>query len=142
MERNRFIRLRRTGRTTRARTRRKGPTKAGMENGIDKLVANAREATGFLKALSHEGRLMVLCLLVDGEKSVAEIERALRLRQPAISQQLARLRSDQLVGTRRHGKHMYYSLARSEVREVIETLHRVFCQPRFKRQAPRHRSPD
>lgn len=96
---------------------------------LDTLVANAREASEFLKALSHEARLMILCLLATGEKSVSEIEQTLRLRQPAVSQQLARLRIDNLVDTRRDGKNIYYSLTRTEVREVIEALHRAFCAP-------------
>ena len=96
---------------------------------LDTLVGNAREASEFLKALSHEARLMILCLLASGEKSVTEIEQTLRLRQPAVSQQLARLRSDNLVETRRDGKSIYYSLARTEVRDVIEALHRAFCAP-------------
>ena len=97
---------------------------------IDMMVANAREASGFLKALSHEARLVILCLLIDGEKSVTEIEQLLSLRQPAVSQQLARLRADDLVETRRDGKNIYYSLARPEVREIIDALHRAFCRPR------------
>lgn len=96
---------------------------------LDTLVSNAREASEFLKALSHEARLMILCLLASGEKSVTEIEQTLRLRQPAVSQQLARLRSDNLVETRRDGKSIYYSLARTEVREVINALHHAFCAP-------------
>lgn len=96
---------------------------------LDTLVANARGASEFLKALSHEARLMILCLLVDGEKSVSDIEQTLKLRQPAVSQQLARLRVDDLVEARRDGKNIYYSLARSEVRDIIEALHRAFCKP-------------
>lgn len=99
------------------------------DNDLDTLAANAREASELLKALSHEGRLMILCLLAAGEKSVTEIEHTLSLRQPAVSQQLARLRSDNLVETRRDGKNIYYSLARPEVREVIKALHRAFCAP-------------
>jgi len=96
---------------------------------VDMLLANARQASEFLKALSHEARLVILCLLSEGEKSVTEIEQTLRLRQPAVSQQLARLRADGLVETRRDGKNIYYSLARSEVRDVIVALHRAFCRP-------------
>jgi DNA-binding transcriptional ArsR family regulator len=99
---------------------------------IDQLLDNAREASAFLKALSHEARLVILCLLIDGEKSVTEIEEMLNLRQPAVSQQLARLRADDLVESRRDGKNIYYSLARSEVHEVIEALHRAFCRPRHR----------
>ena len=100
---------------------------AGLD--ID-MMANARQASDFLKALSHEVRLIILCFLIDGEKSVSEIEKMLKLRQPAVSQQLARLRADGLVETRRSGKNIYYSLARSEVRDVIGALHDAFCKPR------------
>lgn len=95
---------------------------------IDALLANAREASEFLKALSHEARLVILCTLIDGEKSVSELEQMLSLRQPAVSQQLARLRADNLVETRREGKNIFYSLARPEVVEVIGALYRAFCK--------------
>ena len=81
---------------------------------IDALIASAQEASGFLKALAHEARLLILCLLIEEEKSVTAIEDILSLRQPAISQQLARLRADGLVETRREGKNIFYSLARPE----------------------------
>ena len=97
---------------------------------LDMLLANARSASEFLKALSHEARLVILCMLIEGEKSVTEIEQILNLRQPAVSQQLARLRADNLVETRREGKNIYYSLARSDVRDVIEALHKAFCRPK------------
>ena len=100
---------------------------------LDMLLANAQQASDFLKALSHEVRLLILCFLVEGEKSVSEIEKMLKLRQPAVSQQLARLRADGLVETRRNGKNIYYSLARTEVREVIQVLHDAFCRPRKSR---------
>jgi DNA-binding transcriptional ArsR family regulator len=100
---------------------------------IDTMVDNAREASAFLKALSHEARLVILCLLIDGERSVTEIEQMLSLRQPAVSQQLARLREDKLVETRRDGKNIYYSLARPEVREIIGALHSAFCRPMRRR---------
>ncbi len=96
---------------------------------VDELLANAREASEFLKALSHETRLVILCLLIEGRKSVGELERALGLRQPLISQQLARLRADDLVQAVRDGKNIYYSIARPEVLEVIGSLHRAFCKP-------------
>jgi DNA-binding transcriptional ArsR family regulator len=72
-------------------------TSTQSDRDTNALLANAREASEFLKALSHEARLVILCLLVDGEKSVSELEKTLSLRQPAISQQLARLRADDLV---------------------------------------------
>jgi DNA-binding transcriptional ArsR family regulator len=104
--------------------------KAAASLDLDMLRDNARLASEFLKALSHEVRLLILCFLFEGEKSVSEIEKMLKLRQPAVSQQLARLRADGLVETRRNGKNIYYSLARSEVRDVIQVLHDVFCHAR------------
>ena len=95
---------------------------------IDEMLANAQAASDLLKALSHETRLVILCLLIDGEKSVSEIEGLLNLRQPAVSQQLARLRADNLVDTRRDGKNVYYGIARPEVIEIIEALNRAFCK--------------
>lgn len=94
---------------------------------VDQLLANARQASEFLKALSHETRLIILCVLIEGEKSVTELEAMLDMRQPAVSQQLARLRADDLVASRRDGKNIYYSLARPEVIEVIGALQRAFC---------------
>lgn len=96
---------------------------------IGELLVQARQACELLKALSHEARLVVLCQLAEGEKTVTELEQLLGLRQPALSQQLARLRSDGLVATRRDGRNIYYALARAEVRDIIIALHKAFCQP-------------
>jgi DNA-binding transcriptional ArsR family regulator len=94
------------------------------------MADSAREATELLRALANETRLMILCMLADGEKSVGELEELLDMRQPTVSQQLARLRGDRLVATRRDGKAIYYSLASSEAKEVIEVLYRMYCAPR------------
>ncbi|MEX0852331.1 MAG: metalloregulator ArsR/SmtB family transcription factor [Bauldia sp.] len=94
---------------------------------IDDMLDNARGASAFLKALSHETRLVILCLLIDGDKTVGELEQKLNLRQPLVSQQLARLRADDLVEARRDGKNIYYSIARPEVVEIIGVLYRSFC---------------
>lgn len=115
--------------TTTTRSKPAVPSKL-TENDVAALMEQARLASEFLKAFSHEARLVILCLLVEGEKSVSELEHLLKLRQPAVSQQLARLRADDLVEVRREGKNMYYSLARPEVREIISVLHRVFCNVR------------
>lgn len=96
--------------------------------GFDALSTGAREASEFLKALAHEGRLRILCQLIGGERTVTDIEKLLNLRQPAVSQLLARLRADGLVETRREGQSIFYSLARPEVREVIGVLYPAFCQ--------------
>ncbi len=93
------------------------------------LRAKARRASEFLKALSHEGRLLILCILMEGERSVSEIEEIMDLPQAAVSQQLARLRLDGLVKTRREGRSIYYSLAGEDVKTVMGTLHDVFCGP-------------
>jgi len=94
---------------------------------LERMVDNARRASEFLKALAHESRLIMLCILADGEKSVSELEYELGLRQPTVSQQLARLRADGLVSTRRDGKTIYYSLASDEARIVIGAIYDVFC---------------
>lgn len=113
----------------------------GDDLDVDALISSAQQASVFLKALAHEARLLILCLLIEKEKSVTEIEEILSLRQPTISQQLARLRADGLVEARRDGKNIYYSLARAEVHEVIGALHRAFCRQPQPRLRTSHGSP-
>jgi DNA-binding transcriptional ArsR family regulator len=96
----------------------------------DGMAAKAKEASEFLKALAHESRLMILCLLCEGEKSVTELEHILALRQPTVSQQPARLRAEGSVMARRDGKTMHYSLASEDVRVIIDAVHAVFCRNR------------
>lgn len=86
------------------------------------LQQRAHVATEMLKGMAHESRLVILCLLYQGEKSVTALECILELRQPTISQQLARLRNDKLVRTRRDGKMVYYSIASDEARHIVELL--------------------
>ena len=100
---------------------------------LDRMAENAKRASDFLKALAHESRLLMLCILAEGEKSVSELEQELELRQPTVSQQLARLRADGLVSTRRDGKVVYYSLASDEARTVIGAIYDVFCRKLRKR---------
>ncbi len=100
---------------------------------IDRMAGNAKRASEFLKALAHESRLMMLCILAEGEKSVSELEGHLGLRQPTVSQQLARLRADGLVTTRRDGKTIYYSVASDEARTIIGAVYDVFCRKARKR---------
>lgn len=88
----------------------------------------AGAASDFLKALAHESRLLLLCLVAERERSVTELENILSLRQPAVSQQLARLRIDGLVTTRREGKAIYYSLASDDVRQIMGVLYDIFCR--------------
>lgn len=94
---------------------------------LDALMRNAREASDFLKALAHESRLLLLCLIAEKERSVGELESILSLRQPTVSQQLARLRFDDLVTARRDGTTVYYSLANENVRQVIRVVYNIFC---------------
>ena len=86
-------------------------------------------ASAFLKALSHEGRLMILFHLSDGERSVSELERRLGARQAAVSQQLARLRSDGLVVSRRIGKTIIYRINDPRVGQMISLVGNMFSKP-------------
>lgn len=95
---------------------------------LGQMVHNARDAADFLKALAHESRLLILCLLSEGEKSVSELEALLSQRQSAVSQQLARLRLEGLVSNRRDGKTIYYSLANDDVRTILGAVYKVFCR--------------
>ena len=96
---------------------------------LEALMRSARKASDFLKALSHENRLLLLCLLAERERSVGELENILSLRQPTVSQQLARLRYDGLVTTRRDGKAIYYSIADENVRQIITVIYSIYCEP-------------
>ena len=93
----------------------------------DDLMDRARDASAFLKAIAHESRLLILCTLAEGEKSVGELERLLKQRQAGISQQLARLRAEGLVKARRDGKMVYYSLSSDEARAVVGIVYQMFC---------------
>lgn len=96
---------------------------------LAELMAQATKASELLKALSHETRLLILCLLSEGEKSVSELEEIMSMPQAAVSQQLARLRFDRLVNTRREGRTMHYSIAGEEVTAIIDQLYGIFCAP-------------
>ncbi len=95
---------------------------------LENLMQNARRASEFLKALAHETRLLLVCLLSEREHSVTELETILALRQPAVSQQLARLRLDGLVATRREGKTIYYRLNGAEIQGIACAIHDLFCR--------------
>ncbi|MBT3658884.1 MAG: winged helix-turn-helix transcriptional regulator [Rhodospirillaceae bacterium] len=94
---------------------------------LEDVYTNAKLASQFLKALANENRLVILCTLADGEKNVGELEEILGIRQPTLSQQLARLRTEKLVGTRRESKQIYYHLASEEAQQVIGLLYELFC---------------
>jgi DNA-binding transcriptional ArsR family regulator len=94
----------------------------------DLLAERAEAAAGFLKALSHEGRLMILCHLTRGEKTVTELEGLLGARQAAVSQQLARLREEGLVQARREGKAIHYAISDPKVEKLIALVYDMFCR--------------
>lgn len=106
------------------------PTAVDMPETVDAgaMTERAAAAAAFLKALSHEGRLMILCHLISGEKSVTELEQLLSSRQAAVSQQLARLRLEGLVYARRDGKSIYYSLQDPKVLRMISLVHEMYCE--------------
>lgn len=91
------------------------------------ISAAADEAAACLRALSNPARLRLLCALVDGERNVGDLESSLGLSQAYVSQQLARLRSEELVSARRDGRIVYYALADSRVRPILEVLYAQFC---------------
>ncbi len=94
---------------------------------LEQLQESARRASNLLKAMSNEHRLLILCQLLKGEKSVGELEKLIGLSQSALSQHLARLRRDDLVKTRRSAQTIYYSLKGEEASAVIDTLYGLYC---------------
>ncbi|MDF2368196.1 helix-turn-helix transcriptional regulator [Sneathiella sp.] len=93
------------------------------------MIASAEAAAKLMRSLSHPQRLLVLCALVEGEKSVAKLRQELGIEQVPMSQQLIRLRSDGLVKSRREGTTVHYRIASHEVFAVVEALHSSFCEP-------------
>ena len=91
------------------------------------MTQRASEAAAFMKALAHEGRMMILCHLSSGEKTVTELEQLLDQRQAAVSQQLARLRSEGLVSCRRDGKARLYSVSDPRAAQVVGLMYQLFC---------------
>lgn len=106
-----------------------GEAKFEAFGGVSGSQPAVGRATAFLKAIAHEGRLEILCLLGDGERTVGEIEASLGLSQAAVSQQLMRLRAEGLVEARRDGRFIHYRLERPEVRAIIRELREAFCKP-------------
>jgi DNA-binding transcriptional ArsR family regulator len=95
---------------------------------LEELAIHADEATSLLKALANKNRLMVLCMLSEGELSVSELQEQLPLSQSALSQHLAVLRQDGLVGTRRKSQTIFYSLADEKASQIIAVLHQLYCE--------------
>jgi len=95
---------------------------------MDRMVKNAERACNFLKSIAHEGRMMILFYLATGEKTVTELENLLSARQPAVSQQLGRLRMEGLVVPRREGKTIYYRLADERPKQIMAVVYDLFCK--------------
>lgn len=93
------------------------------------LSSNSSRASVVLRSLANENRLTILCLLAEGEKSVGELEMLTGARQPSVSQQLARLRADGLVDSRRAGKTIFYRLDDDRTRRILEFLDELYCLP-------------
>jgi DNA-binding transcriptional ArsR family regulator len=101
------------------------------------MIPAANSAAELMRSLSHPQRLLALCALVDGEKSVAELRQELGIDQVPMSQQLMRLRADGLVEARREGTTVYYSIVRPEIRTVVGALQTAFCPPSRGRKGTR-----
>jgi DNA-binding transcriptional ArsR family regulator len=95
---------------------------------LGELHDMASHAVELLKAMANEWRLMILCQLAEGEKTVSELQEILGLSQSALSQHLAVLRRERIVKARKHAQSVTYSLAGMEAPKVMNTLHEVFCE--------------
>jgi DNA-binding transcriptional ArsR family regulator len=89
----------------------------------------AAQATAMLRLLANEDRLLLLCQLSQGECCVSELEELLGIQQPTLSQQLGVLRNEEVVTTRREGKHIYYEVADQRMLTLLTTLYQLFCSP-------------
>lgn len=104
-------------------------TESAPTLGIAELQHRAQEAAALLKALANPDRLLLLCHLLEAERTVAELGEITGIVQPTLSQQLGVLRHEELVTTRREGKFIHYRVASHAVREVLRTLYRLYCAP-------------
>lgn len=102
---------------------------------ISELEPQADKAAVLLKAMGNSRRLMILCNLLEGEKSAGALERLVGLRQSALSQHMAKLRGDGLVRARREGQSVYYALAAKGPREVIDLLRKLYCSRTSRRRS-------
>ena len=103
------------------------PVECAIPSLAKQMEAQAEKAADLLKAMSNPQRLRVLCLLLEGERSVGQINEQVELSQSALSQHLAVLRDQQLVTTRRQAQTVFYSVAPGPVHEIIQTLHAIYC---------------
>jgi DNA-binding transcriptional ArsR family regulator len=101
---------------------------------LDRFAAGADQACALLKVLVNRDRLFLLCQLSHQERNVGELEQRTGIRQPTLSQQLTVLRKEGLVGTRREGKQIFYSLSSPHAQAVMEVLYQQFCSPAPEKQ--------
>lgn len=95
---------------------------------LDEMLSSATQACSLLRVLANRDRLLLLCQLTQGEFCVSELETALGIEQPTLSQQLTVLRQENLVTTRREGKQIFYSIASAEATAVMQVLYEQFCR--------------
>jgi DNA-binding transcriptional ArsR family regulator len=100
---------------------------AGTHLDLDAMRRNASDAVSLLKGLANESRLMIMCVLSEGELSVGQLNQRIHLSQSALSQHLAVLREQGLVQTRRESQTIYYRMSDSTAFNIIELLHEVYC---------------
>jgi len=100
-----------------------------MKIDVRAMQVTADRASELLKALANRHRLLIICQLIDGERSVGELAEFLGIRDSTVSQHLALLRKDGLVSARRDGQTIWYSISSGPARELLETLYRVYCAP-------------
>ncbi len=96
---------------------------------LKQMAQSAGRASSLMKTLGHKDRLMILCHLADGEKSVGQIADLLEISQSPLSQHLSRMRKEELVDTRREAQTIYYSLKSGEASKIVEVLYELFCAP-------------
>jgi ArsR family transcriptional regulator, virulence genes transcriptional regulator len=101
-----------------------------MKINSEMMERAADQASDLLKALSNRHRLLIICQLIDGERSVGELAELLGLRDSTVSQHLALLRKDGLVSARRDAQTIYYSIASEPARDILKTLYQAFCAPK------------
>ena len=95
---------------------------------LEGMERNAEKAEATLKLLANSKRLMILCHLIDGKKTVSELSECVGLSQSSLSQHLAKMRQNELLTTDKHGKQVFYHIAKPEVNAILTTLHQIYCR--------------
>jgi len=112
-----------------------------MKIDLEAIEAAADDASELLKALANRHRLLILCQLIDGEKSVGQLAEYLGIRDSTVSQHLALLRRDRLIVARRDGQTIWYRIESEPARNVLSSLYKSFCEPRVARKAAASEKP-